>query len=348
MDSLFVPESSDIQPTPSRFQTTNPPDLSHHLNAAARKRKPSPLKELAKYMGIPGMCSLAGGMPFPEYFPFNSINVEYQLPNSLEKSVQTTSNFDIAKYGSADKTGIDLAHLLQYSAVEGHPTLLRYIKELVSIGIDPPSEWNTLLTCGSTDGLHKILSILAEDGDRVLVEKFTYASFIAAAAPLGVSPIAVDIDEQGMSAKDLRRTLQEIKKCGRKMPKMMYLVTVGQNPTGTTMGVQRKKDILEIANEYDILIIEDDPYMFLQFDAKTIDDRVGNSKDGSCSSEEDSDFEEFLDSTTRGVQTAQLDEEVTQSDEKAFCKKYFSTLVPSMLKFDTDGRVFRVETFSKV
>lgn len=218
------------------------PDLSHHLNAITKRRKPSPLKELAKYMSIPGMCSLAGGMPFPAYLPFNSVDVEYQLPASLDNKIQSTEYFDIAKYGSKDKTGIDLAHLLQYGAVEGHPTLLKYVKELISIGIDPPSEWDTLVTCGSTDGLNKILLILAEEGDKVLVEKFTYASFTAAAAPLGVTPIAIDIDDQGMSATDLRHTLDDMRKAGERMPKMMYLVTVGQNPTGTTMGVRGRRN----------------------------------------------------------------------------------------------------------
>lgn len=349
MESFFIPASTQQESTRSNLISSSMPDLSHHLNAVAKRRKPSPLKELAKYTGLPGMCSLAGGMPFPAYFPFNSVEVEYQVPSSLDKKVQATANFDIAKYGSEDKTGIDLAHLLQYGAVEGHPTLLKYLKELVSIGIDPPSEWDTLLSCGSTDGLSKILHILCEEGDKVLVERFTYASFIAAAAPLGVSPIAVDMDDQGMSAEALRVTLEEVKKAGERMPKMMYLVTVGQNPTGTTMGIQRKKELLDIANEYDLLIIEDDPYMFLQFDAKSIDDLSSQQIDDVLSiSDVDSEWEEDLGTTTESIKRTTLDDVVISSSERLFCKKYFDTLVPSIMKFDTQGRVFRVETFSKV
>lgn len=346
MDSFFVhsPAIEDI----CRPRKNNMPDLSHHLNASAKRRKPSPLKEMAKYMSTPGMHSLAGGMPFPAYFPFNSVDVEYQKPNSLLEKAQSTSHFNITKYGSKDGTGVDLANLLQYGAVEGHPTLLKYLKELVAIGIDPPADWETLVTCGSTDGLNKILQILSEEGDRVLVEKFTYVSFLAAAAPLGVSPIAIDIDEQGMSVKHLRSTLEAIKKSGSRMPKMLYIVTVGQNPTGTIMGVQRKKDILAIANEYDILIIEDDPYFFLQF-TKASASISAQVSDQSSDSSDDEDMYRIPPVSTRGalirMSFGGSDSEV---DEKVYCKKYFDSLVPSILKYDTQGRVFRVETFSKV
>lgn len=60
MESLFI-SSPRAPPTSSR--TVSSVDLSHHLNDVARRRKPSPLKEMAKYMGVPGMTSLAGGMP---------------------------------------------------------------------------------------------------------------------------------------------------------------------------------------------------------------------------------------------------------------------------------------------
>ena len=270
------------------------------------------------------MRSFAGGMPYPEYFPFRHVDVSYQRSRSLD--TQNMSSFDVNLYGSQDGTGVDLATLLQYSAVEGHPTLLKYLKELVEIGLQPACEWDTLLSCGSTDGLNKILLILAEEGDSCLVEKYTYASFLAAAEPLGVSPIAVDIDDQGMSAEHLRRTLERISAAGEKVPKMMYLVTVGQNPTGTIMGIERKKEIMSVADEYDILIIEDDPYFFLQFpdDATLLDETVFSSDD-----------EEYEHVTT-------------EKGEINFCQRYFDTLVPSFLKFDTQGRVFRVETFSKV
>lgn len=269
-------------------------------------------------------------MPFPDYFPFNDVSVEFQKPKSLSRKAVDT--FDIRKYGSDDGTGIDLARLLQYSAVQGHPTLLK-IKELMSVGIQPASEWDSLLTCGSTDGLNKILLILSEEGDRVLVEKFTYASFLAAAEPLGVSAVPINIDSQGMSAIHLRQTLERIKKDGTRMPKMIYLVTVGQNPTGTVMGTDRKKEILVIANEYDILIIEDDPYFFLQFDKNLKDEQLLSiSRSESFSSDDEEEYQELP----------------TKSSEIEFCKRYFETLVPSMLRFDTQGRVFRVETFSKV
>lgn len=106
---------------------------------------------------------------------------------------------------------------------------------------------------------------------------------------------------------------------------------------------------MNIANEYDLLIIEDDPYMFLQFDAKSIDEVFSDQTDSEFTcSDADSDFEEIVNCATNKVASAAIGDIASSSDERAFCKRYFETLVPSMLKFDTQGRVFRVETFSKV
>lgn len=277
--------------------------------------------------------------------------MEYQVPTSLAGKEQKTSTFRVDKYGSVeDYTGVDLAHLLQYGAVEGHPYLLKRVKEVIEYGIRPASEWETLMTCGSTDGLSKILSIVARQGDLVLVEKYTYASFIAAAVPLGVSPVAVEIDDEGMSSKHLQQTLAKCRAEGTRMPRLIYLVTVGQNPTGTVMSAQRKKEIIALANEYDVLVIEDDPYFFLQFNAEKAARATAYLPEADSDDFSESDFEDLSIEPGNSLQLGRTQQKQPRGEKEAikYCQAYFETLVPSMLRFDSQGRVFRVETFSKV
>ncbi|KAJ2982280.1 hypothetical protein NUW54_g10772 [Trametes sanguinea] len=91
----------------------------------------------------------------------------------------------------------------------------------------------------------------------------------------------------------------------------MYTVPVGQNPTGVTMGVARKKEIYDICVEYDVIIVEDDPYYFLQMGA-------------------------YVPKDERASPASAADSE-----------KWISSLTPSYLKFDYQGRVIRLDTFSK-
>ena len=90
---------------------------------------------------------------------------------------------------------------------------------------------------------------------------------MATMKPLGIRPVPVGMDGQGMSAVALDKLLSEWDveaRGGMPRPHVVYTVPVGQNPTGATMGAQRKKEIYAIAVKYDIIIIEDDPYYFLQ------------------------------------------------------------------------------------
>jgi len=118
--------------------------------------------------------------------------------------------------------------------------------------------------------------------DSVIVEEFTYPSALAAMHPLQVNTVGIKMDREGMLDTDLEEVLSnwELSPRGRgKRPRVMYTVTypsapiinfpadnpsVGQNPTGGTLSLERRRKIYAICQKYDILIVEDDPYYFLQ------------------------------------------------------------------------------------
>jgi len=133
--------------------------------------------------------------------------------------------------------------------------------------------------------------------------------------PYNIKPVPVDIDGEGMRSDALRTVLTEWDEAARGMPRprVIYAVPIGENPTGTTTRVTRKKEIYQICVEFDIILVEDDPYYVLQ--------------EGF-----------YLPKSQRGRQSQ------SAGDDEA---KFIASLEPSYLKFDYQGRVIRMDTFSK-
>ncbi|KAH7879766.1 pyridoxal phosphate-dependent transferase [Lentinula edodes] len=321
----------------SNEKSTDALDLSHHLSKVGKARHTSPLKGLQKYMGKPGLISLAGGLPNAAYFPFSSVSGEILAPDSFplktdfeESSLswfwklfsrsdkERTSTFTVGKY-SKRPGDLDLENGLQYGLATGQPKLNEVIREFVGKVFQPAyKNWTTLVHTGNTDAWFKTVQTILNPGEGLIVSEWTYPSAMASAQPFGIIPVPVGMDSEGMSSISLRETLSEWDESARGMPRphVMYTVPVGQNPTGTTMGIQRKKEIYDICVEYDIIIVEDDPYYFLQ-QGKYVpkSDRVA---------EPDTDDEFTLEPAMFGT---------------------YSIL--TILRLDYQGRVIRLDTFSK-
>ncbi|KAJ7744473.1 pyridoxal phosphate-dependent transferase [Mycena maculata] len=307
-------------------------DLSHHLSHAARARHISPLKGLAKYLGTPGLLSLAGGLPSPAYFPYSDISANVLIPNSFPVSpTQESSSFAwLWKLFGADKEktvsltipkypvrpeDLNLAAALQYGMAGGIPQLQKIVKEFSDKVFQPAYEnYVTMLHAGNTDAWNKSVITLCNPGEGVLVSKWTYPSAMAAMQPYGIKPIPVDIDAQGMRSDALRTVLTEWDETAHGMPRprVIYAVPIGENPTGTTTTAARKKEIYQICVEF----VEDDPYFVLQ--------------EGQY--------------VPKAQRKQQSESAPTGLDEASH---FIASLEPSYLKFDYQGRVIRLDTFSK-
>ncbi|KAJ3768951.1 pyridoxal phosphate-dependent transferase [Lentinula raphanica] len=307
-------------------------DLSHHLSKVGQARQTSPLKSLHKYMGKPGLISLAGGLPNAGYFPFASVSGEILAPDSFpletgskdsslswfwklfsRSEKERTSTFTVGKYPK-HPGDLNLESGLQYGLATGQPKLNEIIREFVGKVFQPAySNWTTLVHTGNTDAWSKTVQTILNPGEGLIVSEWTYPSAMASAQPFGVIPVPIGMDSEGMSSISLQKTLAEWDESvrGFPRPRVMYTVPIGQNPTGTTMGIQRKKEIYDICVEYDIIIVEDDPYYFLQQG-------------------------EYVPKADRVTDAANGDDEV-----------FIASLAPSYLKVDYQGRVIRLDTFSK-
>ncbi|KAJ7604554.1 pyridoxal phosphate-dependent transferase [Mycena polygramma] len=314
-------------------------DLSHHLSDLAKARDTSPLKGLFKYWGRPGIISLAGGTPSPAYFPFSDISANVLAANSfpVEREQESTSlswlwkllgagkerttSVTIPKY-SVRPEDLNLATALQYGMSSGLPQLQKIVKEFSDKVYTPGYEnYQILLHAGNTDAWNKVVTTLCNPGEGVLVSKWTYPSAMASMKPYNIKPVPIEIDGEGMRSDALRTVLTEWDETARGMPRprVIYAVPIGENPTGTTTRVTRKKEIYQICVEFGSLCfqVEDDPYFILQegpYVPKSHRTSQSQSPRGSG-----------------------LDEEA----------QFIASLEPSYLKFDYQGRVVRLDTFSK-
>lgn len=210
------------------------------------RMKASDIRELLKLTARPEVISLAGGLPAPELFPID----EYR--QAFEWVLETN--------GSA---------ALQYGPSEGFRPLREFLAQrMTRLGI-PATTDEVLITNGSQQGLDLLGRVFIDRGDTLVVANPTYLGALQSFNYFGAKYATADSDDDGVIPEKLGETLARLKKAGTR-PKFLYLVPTFANPTGTSIPEGRRKAILDLAHEHDLVIVEDDPYGKLRFDGDHI------------------------------------------------------------------------------
>jgi 2-aminoadipate transaminase len=152
----------------------------------------------------------------------------------------------------------DGATVLSYGAAGGYAPLRRWIAD--EHGVSP---LRVVLTNGSLQGFALLAQVLAGGGERVLVEAPTYDRPLKILGSLGAEVSAVSCDADGLDVDALEAQLR----LGRR-PAFLYLIPTFQNPTGRTLSVERRRRVVELAAEHDLLVLEDDPYGAVRFEGE--------------------------------------------------------------------------------
>lgn len=221
-------------------------DFSALYSSRTHSMKASEIRELLKLTEKPSIISFAGGLPNPSTFPVQDIE------DATKRVLR-----DHAKQA------------LQYSTTEGITVLREAVAEsLRKDGMDVhPDE--VLITNGSQQGLDLLGRVFIDRGDTLVVANPTYLGALQSFNYFGAKYATADSDDDGVIPEKLGETLARLKKTGTK-PKFLYLVPTFANPTGTSIPEGRRKAILDLAHEHDLLIVEDDPYGKLRFDGDEI------------------------------------------------------------------------------
>jgi 2-aminoadipate transaminase len=197
------------------------------------------IRELLKYTEKPDVISFAGGLPAPEVFPF--------------EEVQCAADAVLQQQGR--KTA------LQYSPTEGYlPLRELLVRHMARYGIKVTPA-NVLITTGSQQGLDLIGRLFVNPGDRILTESPTYLGALQAWSAYQADYLPVPIDDDGLEVDKLEAQL-------RGGPKFLYILPNFQNPAGVTLGLERRRRLVELANHYGAPIVEDDPYGQLRYEGE--------------------------------------------------------------------------------
>jgi len=211
----------------------------HRFSQRTQRMQSSAIRELLKVTELPGVISFAGGMPAPDVFP-------------IEEVLAATERVLHGPLGPK---------ALQYGATEGYTPLREMIARYASrIDIEISVE-NILITTGSQQALDLLGKIFINRGDRILVENPTYLGALQAWNAYGAEYVTVPSDENGMITEELERAL-------RFGPKFIYTMPNYQNPTGVTMPIERRRQLVELADRYGVPIVEDDPYGQLRYEGE--------------------------------------------------------------------------------
>ncbi|KAJ5776305.1 aromatic amino acid aminotransferase [Penicillium nucicola] len=217
-------------------------------------------------------------------------------------------------YGNSIMPPMTIHHTFQTDVRKDLEVALNYGQAIVH---HPPySDWQCCLTSGTTYAWDSTLRMLTQRGDYVLMEEYTFSSAQETALPLGLKIAPVPMDNQGLRPDRLDEILTSwnVQARGAAKPHVLYMIPTGHNPTGCTQPASRRQAIYMVAQRHDLCIVEDEPYFFLQ-----------SRRDMASES-----------------QAKPID------DQKSCHEQFIRNLIPSYLSMDMDGRVLRLDSFSKV
>ncbi|HMA82878.1 MAG TPA: PLP-dependent aminotransferase family protein [Candidatus Thermoplasmatota archaeon] len=218
-------------------------NLERLYSERAGKMRKSVIRELLKVAQDPEIISFAGGLPNPNSFPLDDLNTIIQAV--------------MRNHGKS---------ALQYGTTQGLMELRKSLAERAyKDGIEGVNADNVIITNGSQQALDMVGKLFLNPGDTALVGLPTYLGGINAFKSYESNLTGIPLDEDGMRMDVLEDTIKEMIR-DDVIPKFIYVVPTFQNPSGVVMPEKRRKELINIAHEYDLVIVEDDPYGKLSYD----------------------------------------------------------------------------------
>ncbi len=200
----------------------------------------SAIRELLKLTEQPDMISFAGGLPAPEVFP-------------VAEFAAATDRV-LTQFGSK---------ALQYSTTEGYLPLREFIvSKMAAYGIHATTD-NVLITSGGQQAIDLIGKLMIDPGNVILTESPTYLGALQAWRAYQAEFVTIPVDDNGIQTSKLEEAL-----CTG--PKFMYILPNFQNPGGVTLSLERRRELIHMADQYGIPIVEDDPYGELRYEGDHI------------------------------------------------------------------------------
>lgn len=217
-------------------------DTKAHFAERMAHVKPSAIRELLRLGADPGIISFAGGYPDPSLFPLDKLAAIFQE----------------AIIGQGRSS-------LQYTVSAGMPRLREQIAQRMTRDGVACSADNILILQGAQQGLDLVAKMLVDKGDLIVTENPTFLGALIAFNPYEPRYAAVRMDHEGLDVEELERLLEH-----GSTAKLLYTMPDFQNPTGVTMSLPRRRRLIELANRFELIVLEDTPYREVRYEGDAL------------------------------------------------------------------------------
>ena len=204
--------------------------------------KGNAIREIFKLLDNPEIISFAGGFPAKDGIPKE----------------------DLQKISAELLSSASAGDILQYGATEGYKPLIKSARSFIARNGIIVDDNEVLIISGGQQGIDLTFKAFLNKGDKILVENPTYLAALHILKTYEAEAYGVDADENGLIISDLE---EKVKKYS---PKIVYVVPNFSNPTGKTLSLDRRKKLLELAEKYNFIILEDDPYGEIRFEGEKL------------------------------------------------------------------------------
>lgn len=215
-------------------------NIARNLSRRMDRVVPNAVGELLRAGADPTITSFAGGYPDGSLFPSEKLGAIY-----------------------AELVGSKGSDALQYTVSDGMPKLRQQIAARLTAQGTAAAAEQVLVLQGSQQGLDLIAKMMVDPGDLVITERPTFMGALIAFDPFGPRYRGIAMDGEGMKMDDLERLLKQ-----ERSAKFIYTIPDFQNPSGVSMSAARRKRLVELANEHDVIIIEDTAYREVRFEGE--------------------------------------------------------------------------------
>lgn len=227
--------------------------MSYSVSNKFKNLKPSAVREILKATSEPGMIAFAGGSPSTDAFPC--------------EEVRNISNEILSE---------DPISALVYGVSEGYEplrkTLKKWLKKRENVGTDDDT---IIVTAGATQVMDITTRVLATEGDTIICEEPSFIGSLNCFRSHGCNLVGVPIDDDGMNIDELKKVIEN-----NKNAKFIYTIPNFQNPGGTTMSFEKRKQLYQIAKENNLVILEDNPYGNLRVEGADVPSIKSMDTDG--------------------------------------------------------------------
>jgi 2-aminoadipate transaminase len=217
--------------------------LTHLYSRETLNAQPSAIRDICALVARPEIRSLAGGWPDPEKFP--------------RKAIRRIFDRLIAKQGD---------RMLQYGSTEGLLELRQILADrMIAEGMPGTGADNLMITHGSAQGMSLAAQVFVDREDVIFVGLPTYFGGPGAVRSRSGRVAGIAVDDDGMVVDHLRKEATRFKASGQRI-KGVYVIPNFQNPSGATLSLERRQQLVRLAETHDLIIFEDDPYGELRFE----------------------------------------------------------------------------------